>query len=112
MPARRRILQTLAGAGVASLAGCSVGGEFHDFEADNRRDQTVTVLVAWDGQEERFALDAGESVSRRDLLPDGDTGVVVTAGDTEGTVAWTGDGPTLFVEIGPDGIQVGTYYDD
>jgi hypothetical protein len=112
VPARRRFLHVLAAGTAATLAGCSFGGEYHDFEAHNRRDGAETVRVTWDGTEERFALDPGESVSRRDLLPDEDADVVVTVGDADRTVGWTGDGPTLYVEIDPDDLRVGTYYDD
>ena len=112
MPVRRRFLQAFAGVGVTTLAGCSFGGgEYHDFEADNRRDDAETVTVAWNDTEAQFSLASGESVSRRDLLPDEDHAVVVTVGETRETVDWSGGG-TLHVEIEPDSIHVGTYYDD
>ncbi|WP_435348103.1 hypothetical protein [Haloarchaeobius sp. HRN-SO-5] len=113
MPGRRRVLHAVTTATVTSLAGCSVGGEYHDFEATNRTDSATNVRVAWDGVEERFPVPANGSVSWRDLLPDEErTEVAVEVYDTRRTVDWTGDGPTLYVHVRPGGVDVGTYYDD
>lgn len=110
--ARRRLLQTLAGAGVASLAGCPFGGEYHDFEAHNRRNDAETVRVAWDDHEEQFSLDPDESVSRHDLLPDeGTTVVEVNAASAYEELAWTGSG-TLSVGIDDFDVSIDRVYDD
>ncbi len=112
VPARRRFLQTLAGAGVASLAGCSFGGEYHDFEAENRGDDAETVRVAWDDHEEQFSLDPDESVSRHDLLPDeGTTTIEVSAANAYEELEWTGSG-TLAVDIDVFDVSIDRVYDD